>query len=238
MLSPYFSVIIPAFNEEKYIGKTLESLKLQSFKDFEIIVGDSYSSDRTIQIAEEYGAKIVQTSKRSVGAGRNAAAKQAQGKILVFIDADTVAAENLLKEIKQRIESDPSISGGTCPILFDSENSTRQFPLAWLFGDILIRILIRIGFPHIYGICAFYQKKVFSRAGGFREDLALYEDHEFAQRVKGFGKLIFIKNTHAKTSTRRYKKWGIFKQTRIWGQVLLSRILTGHIPNLPYEKIR
>ena len=60
---PSISIIIPTLNEEKYIERCLKSLKNQSFRNFEIIVSDSYSTDDTVKIAKKYGAKVVLTKK-------------------------------------------------------------------------------------------------------------------------------------------------------------------------------
>lgn len=91
---PFVSIIIPARNEANRIKPLLESLKKQNFKDFEVLVVDDHSTDNTSAIAAEYGATVIQNkSESSLGAGKSLAcfegAKQARGKWLLFIDADT-----------------------------------------------------------------------------------------------------------------------------------------------------
>ena len=90
------SVIIPALNEEKYILHSLEGLKKQSFKDFEVIVCDGNSTDRTREIAKKY-AMVVIEKRKGMAAGRNGGARVAKGDILVFLDADTKPSKDLLK---------------------------------------------------------------------------------------------------------------------------------------------
>lgn len=93
------SVIIPALNEEKYLPRCLESLSHQSRKEhFEIIVVDGGSIDRTAEIAEEYAHKVI-VKPSPVGVARNLGAKHAEGKILAFIDADTMACKSWTEEI-------------------------------------------------------------------------------------------------------------------------------------------
>ena len=93
---PSISIIIPTLNEEKYIERCLKSLKNQSFRNFEIIVSDSYSTDDTVKIAKKYGAKVVLTKKTGPAAGRNEGARKAKGSILVFLDADTFVTKKFL----------------------------------------------------------------------------------------------------------------------------------------------
>lgn len=77
-----FSIVIPTYNEEEYLPKLLESIKMQSYDDYEIIVADANSNDRTREIAEEYGCIVVDGGLPAVG--RNNGAKVAKGEIILF----------------------------------------------------------------------------------------------------------------------------------------------------------
>ena len=83
-----FSVIIPAHNEESVISKALESIKQQSFTDYEVIVICDACSDKTAEIARSYGAKVIDVDAHSSGAARNAGLDVAQGEWILFCDAD------------------------------------------------------------------------------------------------------------------------------------------------------
>ena len=87
------SIVIPAKNEEKYLPKLLASVKKQSFKDYEIIVADNNSKDKTKEIAKSYGCKIVKGGLP--GKGRNAGAKIAKGEIILFLDADVILPDSI-----------------------------------------------------------------------------------------------------------------------------------------------
>lgn len=101
---PKISVVIPAHNAEDHIEKSLMSLKRQVFDDFEIIVADDHSTDRTCEIAEQY-AKVIKSAWRiGEGAARNLGAKSAKGEILAFTDADVVLPKDWLHKIVQNME--------------------------------------------------------------------------------------------------------------------------------------
>lgn len=96
---PFVSVIIPTLNEERYIGKCLESIfNLDYPKNrYEIILVDNGSKDRTIEITKKFNAKIIKRKSLTIGTLRNIGARDARGSILAFIDADCIADRNWIK---------------------------------------------------------------------------------------------------------------------------------------------
>lgn len=117
MKTPIFSVIIPAHNEEKYIGKCLEAIKKASApfaaEDVQIIVSANRCTDGTVDIAGSYGAEVCKNEVRSISGVRNSGAALAKGDIIVFIDADSLMSEGALSEIKKMLSSGDFIGGGT-----------------------------------------------------------------------------------------------------------------------------
>ena len=104
------SVIIPTLNEEGYLEKCLVSLKNQQGHDnFEIIVVDAQSSDNTVEIAKKYANKVIISKKKSPSIQRNLGAKAANGNILAFIDADTVASKYWLKSITETFQDQNTV---------------------------------------------------------------------------------------------------------------------------------
>ena len=91
------SIIIPTLNEERYLPLLLESIKKQDFKDYEIVVADAGSKDKTVEIAKKYGCKVV--SGGLPAKGRNQGAKVAKGDLFLFLDAEAVLPEHFLKEV-------------------------------------------------------------------------------------------------------------------------------------------
>lgn len=106
------SIIIPAYNEEKDIGDCIKSLQNQSFKDFEIIVVDDGSTDKTREVVKSFKeAKLIQGEHKGPGFSRNLGAKQAKGKILIFVDADMTFDKDYLKNLVKPIQKNKKIIG-------------------------------------------------------------------------------------------------------------------------------
>lgn len=99
------SVVIPAMNAEKSIGKCLDSLEGQSFRDFEVIVVDDGSSDRTIEVANSYPrARVLKQEHAGPAVARNGGAMAAKGGIVVFTDSDCVPDRKWLEEMVRPFE--------------------------------------------------------------------------------------------------------------------------------------
>ena len=111
---PRISVVIPSLNEEKYLPILLESLKNQTFKDYEVIVADAGSKDQTIEIAKTYGAKVV--AGGMPGPGRNRGAEAATGEFLFFFDSDVVLPTDFLEKAITEMD-DLYIDLATCEFL-------------------------------------------------------------------------------------------------------------------------
>jgi glycosyltransferase involved in cell wall biosynthesis len=139
--NPLISVIVPTYNEEEFLPTLLLSLKAQTWKDFEIIVADDGSSDRTSAIAKSFSAELLVNKRIGEFPSRNAAALIARGSILVFTGADVILPKNILSEVKSKFARDPKLVGLWCtPIPYDAPLWARleftvwsTFNLAWYF---------------------------------------------------------------------------------------------------------
>lgn len=225
MKKPFVSVIVPAYNEEKYIGNCLKSLKNQGYNGkYEIIVVDNASRDKTSKIAKKFADKVVLCKKRGPALARNAGAKFAQGEILIFLDADSIASFNLITELVKAYKR-KDVVGASCYIL----------PLSPKIGDIIlysffnqfIKASIFAKRPQIAGTCCSYRKKIFEKVHGFNENLKVYEDYDIIGRISKFGKIKFADSTFVLNSVRRLKKWGRGKIAMRYIKWYLTYLLTG-----------
>ena len=113
------SLIIPAYNEEKLIYRTLLSVskaakqfELDTNETIELIVVDNASTDRTVEIANRFDVTIVREERRMISAVRNAGAKAAKSEILCFLDADSEVSENIFTLVYEAMQSESYIGGG------------------------------------------------------------------------------------------------------------------------------
>jgi len=204
--NPKVSIIIPSYQEEKYIENTLKSLRNQDFKDeFEIIVVDGNSKDKTAKIARRYADKVIVSRRRGIALQRNLGAKLARGEILLFIDADTFLWYNGLKEIVKAFEED-GVIGATCPLL---PSSPKLYTLLYysIYNQFCKSSLKTK--PQVAGGVVAYRKDAFFRVNGFNEKLKMLEDFDLSERISKLGKIKFVETTFAITSTRRLEKWGL-----------------------------
>ena len=197
------SVIIPTKNEEENIEQLLKLLKKQSFKDFEVIVADANSTDKTREIAKSLGALVVDGGMPSVGRNRGAVA--ANGSIFMFMDADAIPPEkhflrDVIKEFHRRRLDVAALQ--IRPIsakLFDKLMYGFYNRYSLLLGSIL---------PHAVGTCMIAKKYIHETLGGFDETITLAEDMEYARRASYHGLFGIIKSHHIHTPMRRLDKEG------------------------------
>ena len=207
-----FSIIIPTYNEEKYIKKTLESIKKQDYKDVEVIVADSNSKDKTLAIARKAykGVKIHVEKRRGVPLACNKSAKVAKGEILLFIDADTSITGTLLKAYDEAFKGS-GVVAATGPIV-PLEKTSKKISIGFkVISVYLVKFFIKIGQPSTISSNLAISRKAYLKIGGFDESLATFYDWDISNRLSKIGKIIFVNGAIAKTSVRRVEKWGMFK---------------------------
>ena len=210
--SPFISIIIPTKNEEAVIGKCLtEVLNLKTPKDeYEVIVVDSYSSDRTVEIAKTFKIDVLQVGTRNatVSASRNLGAKRAKGAVLAFLDADCIVSEDWLNNALQHFRnSEASLVGYKYRI---PENSSRA-ARAW---DLIFSDRERRGKNEwIPAGNMFVSRDCFESVGGFDENLVTSEDVDLCQRLRERGfrivtdpKIIVTHSGTPQTHSQLYRK--------------------------------
>ena len=200
------SIIIPTFNEEKYLPKLLNSIKNQSFKEYEIIVSDNNSNDKTLEVAKKNKCKTVKGGLP--GMGRNNGAKAAKYDWLLFLDSDVLLPKMFLESF---FEKSKKYDYATCRI----EPLTHNFEYRFFY--MLKNYSNYISRNHISGQCLLIKKRLFEKIEGYDGSLTLGEEHDLAKRLRKHGKGKFFMNIIAFNYPRRLEKDGmwpvLFKST-------------------------
>jgi glycosyltransferase involved in cell wall biosynthesis len=176
------SIIVPAFNEERLLGESLAGIRaaLGSFSargwDTELIVCDNNSTDRTAQIAQAAGAKVVFEPVNQIGRARNRGAQSAQGDWLVFVDADSRPSAELFAAVANEISTGRCLAGGST-VRLDGDHPKAN----WVVG--LWNCLSR-SFNLLAGSFIFCEATAFRAVGGFSEELFAGEELELSQKLK------------------------------------------------------
>jgi glycosyltransferase involved in cell wall biosynthesis len=197
------SIVIPTYNEAEFLPILLESIKKQTFKDYEVIVADAKSTDKTREIAGFYGCTVVDGGSPSVG--RNRGADAAKGDIILFLDADVVLErKDFLKTTVWEFQK-KDFAIATCIIVPMSDKKLDKY--FHKFYNNYTKIL-RPFLPHAPGFCIFVKKSIHERIGGFDEKIKLAEDHDYAIRSAKCGKFGILESAPLSVSVRRFERDG------------------------------
>lgn len=199
------SVIVPAFNEESCIETALKSICYQNTdENYELIVADCMSEDKTAEIAKKYADRVVYSKRRSIAIARNTGAKFSKGKYLVFIDADTVIPENYLSKVMEKFFDKELLAFSAS---FSFPKKEKKFLLAERITNAYLEFRDRINLPILLGFNTCVRKSAFNAIKGFR-DVPL-EDGDFAVRLRKKGKIRYFRDFFVITSSRRLEEMGI-----------------------------
>lgn len=197
------SVVVPAFNEEKYIRNCLESLKNQEMPADDIIVVDNNCTDKTINIAKKYPVRIIKEKKRGIIFARNTGFNAAKHEIIARCDADTIVPKNWVKRIKLNFAK-KKIDGLTGPASFyDLPFPTLFFTIAYLKG----MKIIQKGKNTLIGPNMALTKKIWNKVRGevCLDEKKVHEDIDLALHINRYGKIDFDSTLVVAASARRIK---------------------------------
>ncbi len=204
------SVVIPAFNEEHIIRGTLEHVRSMA-GEYEIIVVDGGSADRTVEAARVYGRTI--KSVRGRAAQMNRGATAANGDVLFFLHADCRPDINAFLEIEQ-ILADQRVVGGALRYSLNEHSMRYRNHVFW--SNLRARITgIYLG---DHGL--FVRRSAFEKIGGYPE-IPLMEDVALSKRLKKEGRVVQAKSRMT-ASSRRFKENGFTRTVlQMWANRLL-----------------
>ena len=202
------SVIIPTLNEEKRLRKALDSLTVQTFQNYEVVIADGGSTDKTQDIALEYGCKFVNVPKtrpHDVSTAKNVGVDASEGDAIFLLDADMYLDPNAFEVIDEKYD-DPAVVGVALKVL--PSDSTRIETLSYEFNNVMAYIGNAIGIQELsYFSCHSYRTEAFKKVGGFRTDLLACEDLDISLRARYLGKYVVTHQAVLWTDPRRLREW-------------------------------
>ncbi len=209
------SFIVPAHNEELWIGKCLASIRTTMEKlaePYEVIVVDDASTDSTPRIAEQMGVRTLRVEHRKISAVRNAGARAARGEVFFFVDADTQVNERAVGAAIGVLRT--GAAGGACVFEFDGPEP--------LWGRIIHRFAVTMGrLIRLAGGCfLFCTRQAYAATGGFSENLYAGEDIAFVQALKKVGRFVVPKPTVV-SSGRKLSVVGPWEVIMLLGRIAL-----------------
>ena len=242
------SIIIPTLFEEKMLGNLLAKFT-QSLKEqynFEVIVSDGGSKDKTIEIAKQFADKVVENisgAKQNISQGRNNGANVASGDIFVFLNADCMPAdfEIFFAEIFDFANSDSkaNISAIACTVQAFADSEKFIDKIFYFIHNRYVYFLNILGVGMGRGECQIVRRETFEKIGGYNSHLAAGEDFDLYRRIaKSDGKILFSKRILINESPRRFRKYGYFKTLWYWTLNSLSVIFFNRSVSKEWEPVR
>jgi len=207
---PEFSLVVPAYNEERYIGRLLDSVDRARAAysggagRIEVVVADNGSTDRTAEIASARGCRVARVEKRVIAAARNGGAAMARGEVLCFTDADGQIHPETFDAIEASLASGRVVGGATG---VTSERWSPGIVVTWAF---LLPLVWITGFDTGVVFC---RREDFETIGGYDESLRIAEDLKFLLALRRLGgrtkrRLARVTSAKAIASTRKFDERG------------------------------
>ncbi len=205
--NPKISVVIPAYNEEEYITYCLQSIKRQNFKDFELIVVDNNSTDKTAEIARHFGARVVKEKIQGITPAREKGFKEAKAEIIARTDADSQVPGDWLERIYNIFQNNHdvvAISGG-----HKSINCGKYIDILldfWVNYIVFYISKLLMGHYQFTGPNYAVRKSIWEKTEIHSDDQLVHEDMDLSCHMAMFGKIAYHPEIKTVFSARRYKK--------------------------------
>jgi len=208
------SFVVPAYNEERLIGKTLDAIHAAArevAQPYEIVVANDGSTDNTAGLARAHGARVVDCQHRQIARVRNTGARASTGDILIFVDADTLISAAVVRAALEAIAG--GAVGGGATLRVDGRLPWWGPTVVWLTGACM-RVM-----GWAAGCYVFCTRAAFDAAGGFDERLFATEEIAFSRALKRIGKVVIVREPVV-TSGRKLRTHSLREFLPVWGGVL------------------
>lgn len=215
-------MIIPAHNEEEHIGNVLRAICSQRYPDFEVIVVDNASTDRTAEVARSFPVKVIHEPKKGTHHARERGRREVKGDIIVNIDADCVPDPDWLQKGATYF-TNPKVVAVTGPCDYaDASFFLRNILLItqkYIYP--IITAIFQLPFIRkgavMMGGNVFIRHSALHEIGGYDTSFVFRgDDVDTAKRLLKHGRVLFKNNIMIKTSFRRFKKEGLIKASALY----------------------
>jgi glycosyltransferase involved in cell wall biosynthesis len=221
------SIVIPTLNEEDRLPNLLNDLRSQTFNNFEIIVVDAKSPDKTQEIARKFRAKVIVSGKKNVAYQRNLGAKASKSEFIIFMDADDRITKTFLQKIIGYLErNSPDILSTW--IKPDSRDKKDKFAATVM--NIFMEINKNAKKPYMLESMMAVKRESFIDLRGFNPKIAWGEGNEMIERANKLGMIYtFLKNPKYTHSFRRIRKVGTFTSLQNTSQMEIIKLFKGKL---------
>ncbi len=239
---PKISLVIPAFNEEKYIGACLEhAIKGSRGRFHEIIVIDNASTDKTAEVVARYkdaNVRLVHESKKGLTKARQRGYEEATGDVLAYVDADTHMPAHWYDRVYKEFKKSHKLACLSGPYFYHDIPSHKRLSVKIYWWFLGMPTYFITGYMVVGGNFAI-RKNVLDKMGGFDTSIVFYgEDTNIARRAHDFGKVKFTLGLCMPTSGRRLKGQGTLKTARVYVVNFLSEVFFKKPHTTDYTDIR
>lgn len=217
MQKPLVSVVIPCFNQGKYLKETVQSVLSSTYRPIEIVIVDDGSTDNSLEISRSLAAsfskvRVFEQKNSGVSVARNRGIKEAKGEIILPLDGDDLISSNYMEEAVNTLLENPGVKVVYCQAVKFNENGEK----AWKLKPFSLYQLAR---DNMIFASAFFWKKHAMEVGGFSEDMLMgREDWEFwIKMLKNGGDVVrlpFVGFYYRQTTSSKRKKTGTSAKKR------------------------